>query len=416
MPDLDAAQLADPAIFQNPDQVYALYRRLRNEAPVALAEPKGYRPFRVMTRHADIFELERRPEIYEAGPRTVLLPNKVEDIYEARYGDRNGVKPLTHMDGEYHRAHRAVLVDWFKAKNLKAFEPRIRAIAKEFIDRMEDMGGSCDFAQDVAYLFPLRVILTLMGVPREDEDMVLGMTQRLLSPADRELVKRRDAGDTMAPRDVVADFADYFLRLGKAREADPRNDIVSTIANSRIDGKPMARREMISYYVIVATAGHDTTAASIGGGLLGLMTNPAQFTRLQADLDLLSTAAEEFVRWTAPVKHFMRTPNIDVEWHGQTIRAGEAIMLCYASACRDERVFDAPDSFRIDRPANPPHLAFGSGPHFCMGRPLATMEIRQFYREMLPRLKSIEQSAAPSFVESTFVSGLKKLPVRYAFR
>lgn len=409
---LDAAHLANPAVFRHPDQVYDLYRRLRDQAPIARAEPEGYRPFWAMTRHADIFDLERQPEIYEAGPRTVLLPRKVEEIYERKYGNPNGVKPLTHMDGEYHRAHRAVMVDWFKAKNLKAFEPRIREIAKEFIDRMEDLGGACNFAQDVAYLFPLRVVLTLMGVPREDEEMVLGMTQRLLSPADRELVRRKDPGDER-PRDVFADFADYFLRLGKIREADPRNDIASTIANSRIDGKPMARHEIISYYMIVATAGHDTTAASIGGGLLGLLRHPDQMELLRSDPRLLATAAEEFVRWTAPVKHFMRTPNVDVEWHGQTIRAGEAIMLCYASACRDDRVFGDADSLRVARPATPSHLAFGAGPHFCMGRPLASLEIRQFFAELLPRLKAVELTGDPTFIESTFVSGLKNLPIQY---
>lgn len=409
---LDAAHLANPAVFRHPDQVYDLYRRLRDQAPIARAEPEGYRPFWAMTRHADIFDLERQPEIYEAGPRTVLLPRKVEEIYERKYGNPNGVKPLTHMDGEYHRAHRAVMVDWFKAKNLKAFEPRIREIAKEFIDRMEDLGGACNFAQDVAYLFPLRVVLTLMGVPREDEEMVLGMTQRLLSPADRELVRRKDPGDER-PRDVFADFADYFLRLGKIREADPRNDIASTIANSRIDGKPMARHEIISYYMIVATAGHDTTAASIGGGLLGLLRHPDQMELLRSDPRLLATAAEEFVRWTAPVKHFMRTPNVDVEWHGQTISAGEAIMLCFASACRDERVFGDADSLRVARPATPSHLAFGAGPHFCMGRTLASLEIRQFFAELLPRLKAVELTGDPTFIESTFVSGLKNLPIQY---
>jgi len=409
---LDAAHLANPAAFRHPDQVYDLYRRLRSDAPIARAEPEGYRAFWVMTRHSDIFDLERQPEIYEAGPRTVLLPRKVEDIYEKKYGNPNGVKPLTHMDGEYHRAHRSVLVDWFKAKNLKAFEPRIREIAKDFIDRMEDMGGACNFAQDVAYLFPLRVVLTLMGVPREDEEMVLGMTQRLLSPADRELVRRKDPADDK-PRDVFADFADYFLRLGKAREADPRNDIASTIANSRIDGKPMAQHDIISYYMIVATAGHDTTAASIGGGLLGLLRHPDQMELLRNDPGLFATASEEFVRWTAPVKHFMRTPNVDVEWHGRTIRAGEAIMLCFASACRDERVFDDADSLSVARPTVPSHLAFGAGPHFCMGRPLASLEIRQFFAELLPRLKSIELAGEPAFIESTFVSGLKNLPIRY---
>lgn len=411
----DANALADPATFADHDRLNEIYRRLRANDPIARAEPEGYRPFWVMTRHQDISELERNPQIYEAGPRTMLLPIKVEEIYRAQYGNPNGVKPLTHMDGEYHRAHRAVLVDWFKAKNLKEFEPRVGAIAKTFIDRMEDMGGQCDFAQDVAYLFPLRVVLTLMGVPREDEEMVLSMTQRLFSPADRELVKRRDPNDAAGPSDVVGEFADYFLRLGKLREANPQNDIVSTIANSRIDGKPMARHEMISYYVIVATAGHDTTAASIGGGLLGLLRNPDQFELLRAKPELMTTASEEFVRWSAPVKHFMRTPNIDVEWHGKRIPAGDAIMLCYASACRDERVFPDGDSFRVDRPANPPHLAFGSGPHFCMGRPLANMEIRQFYAELLGRVKDVRLNGDPTYVNSSFVSGLKTLPISYSF-
>lgn len=411
----DAAALADPATFADHDRLYEIYRRLRSDDPIARAEPEGYRPFWVMTRHQDIAELERNPQIYEAGPRTMLLPIKVEDIYRAQYGNPNGVKPLTHMDGDYHRAHRAVLVDWFKAKNLREFQPQVAEIAKSFIDQMEDMGGRCDFAQDIAYLFPLRVVLTLMGVPREDEEMVLSMTQRLFSPADRELVKRRDPNVASGPSDVVGEFADYFLRLGKLREANPQNDIVSTIANSRVNGKPMARHEMVSYYVIVATAGHDTTAASIGGGLLGLLRNPDQLALLKARPELMATASEEFVRWSAPVKHFMRTPNIDVEWHGKTIPAGDAIMLCYASACRDERVFDNADRFRVDRPANPPHLAFGSGPHFCMGRPLANLEIRQFYSELLPRVKSIRLDGEPTYVNSSFVSGLKTLPIAYSF-
>lgn len=415
MKNLDATALADPATFADHDRLNEIYRRLRADAPIALAEPEGYRPFWVMTRHQDIFELERNPQIYEAGPRTILLPIKVEDIYRKQYGNPNGVKPLTHMDGDYHRAHRAVLVDWFKAKNLREFEPRVREIARSFVDKMEDMGGQCDFAQDIAYLFPLRVILTLMGVPREDEEMVLSMTQRLFSPADRDLVRRRVSEEGSDPSDVVGEFADYFLRLGKLRETNPQNDIVSTIANSRIDGKPMARHEMVSYFVIVATAGHDTTAASIGGGLLGLLRNPAQMELLRAKPELMTTASEEFVRWSAPVKHFMRTPNMDVEWHGQKILAGDAIMLCYASACRDERVFEDPDMFRVNRPASPPHLAFGSGPHFCMGRPLANLEIRQFYTELLDRVSEIQLDGDPTYVNSSFVSGLKSLPVTYSF-
>lgn len=415
---LTPESLARPSTFARPDEVYKLYAALRRDAPLARAEPRGYLPFWVMTRHDDIMAVERDAETYSAGARTVLLPEKVEAIYEAKYGDRNGVKPLTHMDGAYHRAHRSVTMDWFGPKHLRKFEAQIAAIAKEFVDRMEDLGDSCDFSADVAYWFPLRVVMTLMGVPKEDEAMVLRMTQRLFSPADKDLkAQHGEAGEGNPQRsgDVFADFGDYYRTLTEDRRKNPKDDIISTIANGMVNGCPMADREMTSYYVIASTAGHDTTAASIGGGLLGLMQFPDQLAKLRSDYGLLNSAAEEFVRWTAPVKHFMRTPRKDVSWHGIDVPAGDAIMLCYPSACRDETVFPDGDHFRIDRKSNPSHLAFGYGPHFCLGKFLATMEIRAFYNELLPRLKHVELAGEPTYIESVFVSGLKNLPVRYKF-
>lgn len=414
---LTPESLARPSSFANPADVYDLYARLRRDAPIIKAEPRGYRPFWVMTRHEDIMTVERDAATYAAGDRTVLLPEKVEAIYEAKYGDKNGVKPLTHMDGTYHRAHRSVTMDWFGPKNLRRFEPQIAAIAKEFVDRMEDLGESCDFSADIAYWFPLRVVMTLMGVPKEDEAHVLRLTQRLFSPADKDL--KTQAGDSTSAsggsRDVFAEFGEYYQTLTDDRRKKPQDDIISTIANGTVNGCPMAQREMTSYYVIASTAGHDTTAASIGGGMLGLLQFPDQLVRLRSDLGLLNLAAEEFVRWTAPVKHFMRTPREDVVWHDTKIAAGEAIMLCYPSACRDERLFPDGDLFRIDRPTNPAHLAFGYGPHFCLGKFLATMEIRAFYTELLSRLKHVELDGEPTYIESTFVSGLKSLPIRFRF-
>ncbi|MGN6124911.1 MAG: cytochrome P450, partial [Sphingomonas oligoaromativorans] len=345
--DLSSERLANPKTFADPTAVHAIYTRLRHEAPVARVEAQGYRPFWVVTRYNDIREIERRPEIYQAGPRTLLLPTKVEEIYRRIYGDPNGVKPLTHMDGEYHRLHRGVTMEWFGPKNLKRHEEQIARIAKEFVDRMEDLGGRCDFSEDVAFWFPLRVVMTLLGVPREDEPQLLKLTQRLLSPAD-QIGKSNSARErsTDAPRDVVAEFAAYFRELSRDRVQNPRDDIISTIANARINGAPMADHEMTSYFVITATAGHDTTAASIGGGLSGFIEFPQELQKLRDDMAFLPTAAEEFVRWTAPVKHFMRTPTTDVELHGTRINAGESIMLCYASGCRDETVIEDPNTFR----------------------------------------------------------------------
>ncbi len=410
-------RLADPKLFADPDAVLELYRRLRKDDPLVWVEPEGYQPFWALTRYNDIRDVERQPDLFQAGPRTVLLPTKVEDVYRRLYGDPNGIKPLTHMDGEHHRLHRGVTLDWFGAKNVNSYADKIGAIAKEFVNRMEDYGGSCDFCTDVAYWFPLRVIMTLMNVPAEDEPHLLKLTQRLLSPADqigKQKGEARSEGD--APRDIAAAFGDYFRDLTRERIRNPGDDIVSSIANARIKGEPIADHEMTSYYIILATAGHDTTAASISGGLGGLMDFPEEFAKLRGDLGLLNTAADEFIRWTAPVKHFIRTAAADVDLHGRKVAAGDSIMLCYASGCRDETVFDAPDAFRVDRPLNPAHIAFGFGPHLCLGRNLAKLDIRAFYSALLPRLRSIESDGERGYIESVFVSGLKTMPVRYRFK
>lgn len=424
---LQAEALANPRTFGDPERLHRLYRRLRQEAPVVRVEAPGYRPFWALTRHNDISAVEMSPDIFEASPRTVLLPEKVESIYLKKYGSRNGVASLTHMDGDEHRAHRAVTYDWFSPRNINSFSERVGHLAREFVDRMEDMGGSCDFAADIAYWYPLRVVMSLMGVPPEDEPQVLRMTQKLFSPADKDLKQSGKAepekatqekatrGTGVAEQDAIAQFASYFGALAEERRRDPRNDIISTIANGLVDGKPMAPHVMTSYFIIVATAGHDTTAASLSGGLSGLMQFPEQLARLRQEPDLLQTAANEFVRWTAPVRHFLRTPKQNVTFRGVDIPAGDAIMLCFPSACRDEEIFPDGDQFRVDRPLKPQHLAFGQGGHFCLGKHLALMEIMAFYKELSSRLKWVESAGPASFIESVFVGGHKSLPITYRF-
>ncbi|MCV7077426.1 cytochrome P450, partial [Mycobacterium szulgai] len=180
-------------------------------------------------------------------------------------------------------------------------------------------------------------------------------------------------------------------------------------------GEPLSDIETVSYYLIVATAGHDTTSATISGGLLALLENPDQLRRLRDDPGLMALATEEMIRWVTPVKHFMRTAAKDAEVRGIPIAAGESVLLSYVSANRDEDVFDDPFRFDVGREPNK-HLAFGYGVHFCMGAALARMEVSSFFTELLPRLKAIELNGDPQFVATTFVGGLKHLPVRYSFR
>jgi cytochrome P450 len=208
------------------------------------------------------------------------------------------------------------------------------------------------------------------------------------------------------------DFFAYFTALTAQRQANPTDDLASVIANATVDGQPLGAMEQISMYVITATAGHDTTASSMAGGLHALVEHPDQLRRLQEDPSLLTTAADEMIRWTTPVKHFMRNATVPYTLRGHEFRPGDAVMLSYPSANRDEEVFDDPFRFDVGRTPNK-QLAFGFGVHYCLGHLLARMELRALFRELIPRLRSIELDGDPAWMQTLFVGGLKRLPIRY---
>jgi cytochrome P450 len=214
---------------------------------------------------------------------------------------------------------------------------------------------------------------------------------------------------------VLLDFFSYFSTLTTSRREKPTDDLASAIANGRINGEPLSDVDTASYYVIVASAGHDTTKDAISGGLRALIDNPAELDRLRADLDLMPTAVEEMIRWSTPVKEFMRTASADTEVRGVRIAQGESVYLAYVSGNRDEEVFDDPFRFDVARDPNR-HVAFGYGVHFCLGAALARMEMNSLFTEMLPRLESIELAGEPELSATTFVGGLKHLPIRYSLR
>ena len=245
-----------------------------------------------------------------------------------------------------------------------------------------------------------------------------GSSQQLFGSTDPELNRSREA-ITSAEQAiamlnyVIADFENYFGALTAERRANPREDIATVIANATINGEAIPDREMSGYYMIVATAGHDTTSASTAGAIMELAKNPALFERFRAADSDKAGLIEEAIRWTTPVQHFMRSAKEDVEVGGQTIRAGDWLMLNYVSANRDEAVFDNPFAFDPDREKNQ-QIAFGFGAHVCLGQHLARLEMRILMEELLPRLKSIELAGEPARVESVFVGGLKRLPIRFA--
>jgi hypothetical protein len=405
-------QLVNPATFTDETSLHALWADLRRDDPVHWTEPVGYRPFWSISKHADIMEIERQHELFINDPRTTLATiQQEEDIKTFTGGSHILIRSLVQMDNPDHMVFRKLTQGWFMPPNLKKLQAGLADLAKEFVDRMEAKGGECDFVSDVAVWYPLRVIMMILGVPREDEPTMLRLTQELFGSTDADL--SREDEKTSIDMNTVTEFFDYFTKLTEARRADPQADVASIIANAEINGEPIGHLEAMSYYIIVATAGHDTTSSSTAGGLLALLENPDQLERLRANPDLLPSAIDEMIRWSTPVKHFMRTAAADYELRGKTIKKGDSLFLFYPSGNRDEEVFDDPNQFKIDRTPNK-HLAFGYGAHVCLGQHLAKMEIKALYDELLPRLESIELAGDPSRVAANFVSGLKRLPIRYA--
>lgn len=404
----DAAKVfAIPSAYTDDAKFHAALAHLRTNAPVSWVEVPSYQPFWAVTKHADIMAIERADDVFINAPRPVLV-TAADDERQAAVG----VRTLIHMDDPEHRVMRAIGADWFRPKAMRALKVRVDELARIHVDKMLDAGGECDFVQEIAVNYPLYVIMSLLGVPEADFPLMLSLTQELFGNDDDEFKRAADEGDTMT---ALLEMFQYFSELTAARRENPTGDLASAIANARVDGQPLNDIETVSYYAIVAAAGHDTTSATISGGMLALLENPAELERLRSDPRLMATAVEEMIRWVTPVKAFMRTAAIDTVVRDIPVAAGESVLLSYPSGNRDEDIFDEPFRFDVGRDPNK-HVAFGYGVHFCLGAALARMEINSFFSELIPRLDSIELTGSPQHTATTFVGGLKHLPVRYSLK
>jgi cytochrome P450 len=403
------AAYADGRIFQ-------AYRWLRANEPLGVAKIEGVDPFWVVTRHADILEISRQNDLFHNGDRspTIVSQDADRQVREMMGGSPHLLRTLIHMDAPDHLKYRLLTQAWFMPQNIKRLEDQIRVIAKAAVSKMAASGGRCDFVKEVALHYPLRVIMSIMGVPEADEPRMLKLTQELFGAADPELARDADTPPEQRKFDmgVIVDFSNYFRALSEDRRGRPTEDLASLIANSQIDGQPISDLEAMSYYIIVATAGHDTTSSSTAGAMWALAQNSGELAKVKADPSLIPGLVEESIRWTTPVKTFMRTATQDVSFADRDLKKGDWLMLCYASGNRDEAVFEAPDSFRVDRKPNR-HLAFGYGAHLCLGQHLAKMEMRILWEELLPRLSDLALDGEPAMSESAFVNGPKRLPISF---
>lgn len=406
--DQAAVCFADPAAYTDEDRWFAAAARLRAEAPIHPLHLEGLPPIHVVTRHADVLEISTHADAFRNEPRAVLQTLEMEELMAAQ----GNLKTLIHIDDPRHKELRGITLDWFKPRSLGRLEARIGQLAREAVDRWAEADGVVDVAREIAMPFPLQVILSILGLPEDDYDRMLTLTQELFGGADPELSRGFTPEELAA---VVTDFFGYFAALIADRQANPTEDLASVIANAEVDGRPIEVLEQLSYYVIIATAGHDTTSASLAGGIRALAEHPDQLARLQADPSLLPTAVEEIIRWVTPVKHFLRNAVVPYDVGGFSFRPGDCALLSYWSANRDDAVFDDPTTFDVGRTPNR-HLAFGFGAHYCLGASLARMELKAFLTELLPRLDSLTLAGDPALSASHFVSTLKHLPVKATWR
>jgi cytochrome P450 len=420
-PDIDipadlAQTLVDPHAYAD-DRIHQTYKWLRANNPLGVAKVEGVDPFWVVTTHADILEVSRQNALFHNGDRATTLTSQAADakVRQMTGGSPHLVRSLVQMDAPDHPKYRALTQSWFMPPNIRGLEDRIRAIARASVERMAATGGECDFVSEVALHYPLHVVMEILGVPESDEPRMLMLTQELFGAADPDLAReeaRTPSEDLGAVQAVIMDFYQYFAAVSADRRANPRDDLASVIANSTIDGQPITELEAMSYYVIVATAGHDTTSSTTAGAMWALCENPGQLAALQADPSKIPAMIDEAIRFTTPVKTFMRTATADTELRGRQIKKGDWLMLCYASGNRDEEVFDDPQIFKADRSPNR-QLAFGYGAHLCLGQHLAKMEMRVLFEELLPRLKSVKLNGVPKQSMAVFVNGPKTVPIKF---
>ncbi|MFC3172760.1 cytochrome P450 [Novosphingobium bradum] len=409
-----ANTLVDPRAYADGRADEAL-RWLRANNPLGLARPDGYEPFWVVTRHADIAEVGGQNKLFHNGDKQIILTTR-EDA-ERMYAQResgNASRNLIQMDPPQHGKYRMMTQSWFMPSNLRKLEPQIREIARKTVAKLLATGGECEYVTQIAHGYPLHVIMTILGVPQEDEPLMLKLTQEIFSPnhagdENSQLTPEQKRDKLQA---AVAEFHDYFGKLSADRQKNPTDDLATVIANAQIGGEPIPLAERIGYYILVSTAGHDTTANATAGCMLALTQFPEEFAKVKADPALLHHLAEEAIRWTTPVKHFMRSAVEDTVLAGRNIAAGDLLMLSFLSANRDEAVFEDPYTFKADRQPNP-HLGFGHGAHVCLGQFLARMEIRILMEEMLPHLKSVSLTDTPRLAPVNFISGPEYIPLKF---
>jgi len=415
--DIDGRDLVSPRAWATRGAPHDQLTALRRLDHLRLCEPRGYDSFYPIVRHRDICEISKQPDLFWNRRGIVLESREQRTILEAESG-LGSLRAILVMDPPEHRDYRKVAAPRFTPRAIERVDPVAEESARSLVDRLVERArggeGECEFANEIAAAHPLRILATILGVPREEEPRILKLTTELFASDDPDL-QRGGEERRVAAKALAIDFFQMFNEVIEDRRANPRDDLATVLANGRVKGEPMGPMETLGYFLITFTAGHDTTKNALVGGIQALAEHPEEFQKLKRRPELVPSAVEEILRWSSPVNYMKRVVGRDLDFRGQELRKGDNLVLFYTSANRDEEVFADSFAFRIDRRPNP-HLAFGIGEHFCLGAHLARRSQQALLAEMARRIDSIELAAEPERIHSSFVVGMKKLPLRYRVR
>jgi cholest-4-en-3-one 26-monooxygenase len=406
--DFDPATLdvATPEHYEQHGYPHPEWTWLRRHDPVFWYERPNVDSFWAITKHADIIEIGKQPEIFLNAPRLAVFTNDLPPPPEG------SARHLLNMDPPDHARYRRVTSGWFTPRAISAMDGKVARVTREVLDAAAEKTDG-DFVRDISARITIAVIAEMLGVPRRDWELLFRWTNEIIAPQDPEFQHGATPYETLQQARV--ELFTYFNDLSNERRARPTNDIVSVVANGEVNGEPLPPVELLSYYFLLVVAGNETTRNAMTGGMLAFLENPAEWQKLRHDPSLLEGTVEEVVRWITPVIQFSRTATRDYALRGKTIRTGQSVCLFYASGNRDEEVFDDPFAFRIDRQPNP-HIAFGMGEHVCLGAHLARLELHHAFAQLRERLESCEPAGAVERVRSSFVGGIKRAPMRWRIR
>ncbi len=411
---VDQIDLSDITFWERPwEEREGAFATLRRERPLAFFEepdPRESSPlapppgpgYRAVTRFADVTEISRNPDIYCSGKGAVSILDLPPEMVEYFAG-------MISTDNPRHARLRRIVSAAFNPRMVRSIEDSIQRVAVDIIERVKAKGGGDDFVADVAAALPLKIICDMMGVPESEYATVFRCSNAILSGGDPEylpeghdpVVELLDAGQTLT---------ELMQGIAEARAGSPSDDLTSALISTNIDGEALTHAELASFFILLLTAGNETTRNSITHGLYAITTHPDQRAAWQQDVDgVTPTAVEEIVRWASPVMWMRRTVTTDTVLSGQELHEGDKVLLFYNSANRDEDVFDDPFTFDVRRHPNP-HVGFGAaGPHFCLGAHLARREIDVMFRELFRLVPGIRSTSEPDRLRSNFINGIKHL-------